>query len=204
MKTWIALIRGIGPTTHRVMTMQQLRDACVGAGFDEVRTILATGNLLFATKVGLPAIRKRVAAIISDHGLTNPVFYRRPAELKAIVAKDPMPDAASERPNHLLVMFLDKEPAPQSIDALSAYDGPEQILVSDREVYIDYVDGVGTSKLTPTAAGAAARTVRNCAELEHGGQARCSCWSGCEGLADSLWPSMLLPCSTRSTSSTVT
>lgn len=60
-----------------------------------------------------------------------------------------MPHAATARPNHLLVLFLDRAPDPDHTRALLAHGGPEPVEVHGREVFIDYLDGVARSKLTP-------------------------------------------------------
>ena len=87
--------------------------------------------------------------IIADFGLDHRVFLRRPEALQAALTLNPMPDAARARPNHLLVLFLDKAPTPPQIAALLEHGGPEAVQVHGPEVYIDDRDGIGTSKLTP-------------------------------------------------------
>lgn len=147
--SWIALIRGIGPATHKKMSMQQLRDACSAAGLEDVRTILATGNLLFSSSKPSRELKEQLAAVIAAHDLRNEVFLRKPDELEAVLRKRPFPDAASARPNHLLVLFLERRTGPKEIAALRGRAGPERIEANGREVFIDYAEGVGGSKLTP-------------------------------------------------------
>lgn len=147
-RTWIALIRAIGAATHKKMSMQQLREACADAGLTDVRTVLATGNLLFSSTDTAVMLKHRLTDVIRAHGLDNEVFLRQPPELEAVLRNNPFPDAAADRPNHLLVLFLEAEPGADELAALQAYDGPERIVSSGREVFLDYVDGVGRSKLT--------------------------------------------------------
>jgi uncharacterized protein (DUF1697 family) len=45
-------------------------------------------------------------------------------------------------------MFLTESPAQAGIEALNEYEGVEEIHVNGREVYLDYREGMGTSKLT--------------------------------------------------------
>jgi uncharacterized protein (DUF1697 family) len=47
-----------------------------------------------------------------------------------------------------MVNFLDGLPQAGAADALAAYDGPERLHLSGDHLYIDYVEGVGRSKLT--------------------------------------------------------
>ena len=58
--------------------------------------------------------------IIADFGLDHRVFLRRPEALQAALTLNPMPDAATAWPNHLLVLFLDKPPAPRAPDRYPA------------------------------------------------------------------------------------
>lgn len=148
-KTWIALIRAIGPATHKKMSMQHLRDGCSGAGLEDVRTLLATGNVLFSSGEKPTEIGKRLAGVIAAHGLGNEVFLRRPNELEAAVAANPFPEAAGTRPNHLLVLFLERKPAAAALADLGGYAGPERFAAGSKHLYIDYAEGVARSKLTP-------------------------------------------------------
>lgn len=149
MSTWIGLIRAIGPSTHKKMSMRQLRDGCVQAGFENVRTLLATGNVVFSSNTSIGHLGERLTDVLASHGLGNKVFLRRPGDLEDVVARNPFADAAAARPNHLLILFLELEPSPDHVATLAARPGPERIAVAGREVFIDYVEGVGRSKLTP-------------------------------------------------------
>ena len=144
---WIVLLRAIGPTTHKVMPMAQLRAGCRDAGFVDVRTVLATGILLISSAKGEGGVRDAVRSVVRAHGLDNEVFVR----MQAVIASNPLPSAACHRPRHLLVLFLNDAPNDDCIEALKAYEGPERAIVHGRGVFIDYKEGVGRSKLTATA-----------------------------------------------------
>jgi len=146
---WIALIRGIGPSTYKKMSMQQLRDGCIDRSLKNVRTYIASGNLLFDSAYSKTQINTLLVEVLAGHDLKNDVFLRRPRDLKAVVSSNPFPAAATSRPNHLLVVFMNKPMSLATEKLFSEYAGPEQLHAHGREVYIDYVDGVGKSKLTP-------------------------------------------------------
>ncbi|WP_102223365.1 DUF1697 domain-containing protein [Acidimangrovimonas sediminis] len=147
-RTWVALLRGIGGATHARMSMADLRHAATAAGFEEVRTVLATGNLVFASARPEAAIRSALEAVVADHGLTNAVILRDGAALGAIAGANPFAEAARLRPAHVLVHFLAELPAAGHEARLAGYAGPEAVVPSGREVFIDYVEGIGRSKLT--------------------------------------------------------
>ena len=128
--------------------MQQLRTGCEALGFSDVRTLLATGNVLFRSDRDEAAISDALRRVIAAHGLSNAVFLRRPTDLDATLAADPFPDAARARPDHLLVFFMVAPADASQVAAARARPGPERVTVVGREAFIDYAEGVGRSKLT--------------------------------------------------------
>jgi uncharacterized protein (DUF1697 family) len=73
-------------------------------------------------------------------------LVRSHVELAAIAKANPFPDAAKARPNHLLVHFH-RESFPGALLDRFAHDGPERLAAHGRELYVDYPDDVGHSKL---------------------------------------------------------
>lgn len=145
---WVALLRGIGPATHRVMPMSELRRALQDAGLGEVRTVLATGNLIFTCSANEQVVRGLVSKTIRSFGLENEVFLRQPDDLRRIAASNPFADATVARPGKVLVLFFEKS---LRVDAASLFHklrGPERIELADREVLIDYIGDIAGSKLT--------------------------------------------------------
>lgn len=148
-ESWIALIRAIGGGTHAKMSMAALREACQATGLQDVRSILATGNVVLRSALPEPDLHQMLNRVIAAHGLTNAVFLRRPADLKQVISANPFPAAATARPDHLLVLFL-SHPPKATMDGLPAgYDGPERLQLIGREAFIDYPETIGQSKLTP-------------------------------------------------------
>lgn len=146
---WIALLRGIGPNTHKVMKLKDLVSSCEREGFAGVTSVLATGNLVFCSKEPEKRIGETLDKLVRSFGLTNQVFLRRPENLAAVTRGNPFADAAAERPNHLLVLFLNKPVDPAAAESIVGYSGPERSKIVGREIYIDYREGVGRSQLTP-------------------------------------------------------
>lgn len=147
-RIWLALIRGVMPATHRVMSMADLRAACAAAGLASPRTHIASGNLLFRSELGEAELRKVLAAILGSFGLDNAVFLRRAEELDATIAALPFPGAARERPGKLLVSFMDGAPDPAALKGLVPDGCPERVALAGRALYVDHPEGVARSKLT--------------------------------------------------------
>ena len=131
------------------MPLKELCSGCEKAGLGNVSSVLATGNLVFSSTKPESDIRQTLDNLVGSYGLTNTVFLRRPEHWTAVIRDNPLAAAAVERPNHLLVLFLN-EPVDAGLAAdLGNYDGPEHLGFAGREVYIDYCEGVGRSRLTP-------------------------------------------------------
>jgi len=118
--------------------MSELRELCTGLGYEDVRTLLNSGNVMFRAKKATPKELEEALGGVR-------VILRTEAELRKVIANNPF--ETIREPGHLLVVFLDKKASPDTLRA--RYKGPEIIRGGDaRELYIDYVNGVGRSKLT--------------------------------------------------------
>src|SRR4029453_8567157 len=49
MTAWVALLRGINVGGNRKVPMARLRELCADAGLSDVRTYIASGNLVFSS-----------------------------------------------------------------------------------------------------------------------------------------------------------
>lgn len=147
MKRWAALLRGVN-LGGRKLPSADLRKIVEDLGFDDAKTLLASGNIVFAATGDAAAIERKLEKALDDYGLKTDILLRDKAELAAIIAGNPFPDAAKAHPNHLLVHFH-RDPVPDGLIAKLAdiYDGPERLEAVGRELYIDYPDDVGHSKL---------------------------------------------------------
>lgn len=144
MPTHIALLRAVNVGGTGKLPMEELRALCVKAGFTDVRTYIASGNLLFSSPLGEKQAKAKLEALLEKKlGKPCAVMMRSKDELKSVVQGNPFPEAA---PNQLLIVFLDEQPAK---DALAAVVVPakERLELRGRELYIHFPDGMGNSKL---------------------------------------------------------
>jgi uncharacterized protein (DUF1697 family) len=150
---YVALLRAVNVGGRKV-TMKELREAAEKAGFENCRTLIASGNLVLDAKKATDArIEADLEAIIEKtFGLFSEVMVRNPSEWAAILKANPFPKKAKDDPAHLVVMICKDKPDAKAIDAwLKAfrekYDKGEHLKVVGREIYIDYGDSIGQSKL---------------------------------------------------------
>ena len=148
MMRWAALLKGIN--AGRKLAMADLRAFLADQGMGDVKTLLASGNAVFdaAERDAAKLETKLAAAAKKALSLDTDWFLRSHADLTAIAAANPFPDAAEAHPNHLQIFFHRGPVDPALIDAVAAiYDGPERIHAIGRELYVDYPDDIGHSKL---------------------------------------------------------
>ena len=109
MKRYVALLRGVFTATAR---MADLRRAFERAGFDDVATVLASGNVLFTTKAApIAALARRVEAATKKHlGTAFPAFVRPVDGLRRLVEEDPFARFRLARGSKRIVSFLHAKP----------------------------------------------------------------------------------------------
>lgn len=145
------LIRGINVGGRNLLRMAALRELLEAEGLGSVQTLLQSGNAAFlAPARGRSALAPRLErAIRETAGLDVRVVLRAPDELRRVVVSNPFPEAAGQRPARLLVSFLDGDPDRRAFASLaSSWAGPERLHLGSRELFVDYPEGFGTSKLT--------------------------------------------------------
>lgn len=145
MSPHIALLRAVNVGGRKVLK-DDLLGLAKDLGFDDAKTLLASGNLVLWGKAGSDAdIEKRLEDGLEKRmGLRTDFMVRSPAELKAIIAGNPFPDLVEVRPSHLVVNFL-KHPIPAGdIEVLrAAITGRERVEGGCKELYVDFIDGIG-------------------------------------------------------------
>lgn len=153
---WAAMLRGIN-LGKRQLKSAELKAVVESLGFTDVKTLLASGNVVFTAddKDAAALERKLHHALFEATGLKSEIFVRSPEEMDAIVAADPFPEATSARPSFVVVVFHRASVDQAAVARLAqSYDGPERMHPIGRELHIDFPDGQGRSNLSPAMAKA--------------------------------------------------
>ncbi len=110
MPRFAALLRGIAPS-GRNMTNDKLRAVFEGLGFEDVGSVLASGNLVFRSDLAdAPALEKRIEdALARDLGISSPTLVRTYSELRGLVDSDPFPGVTHSSNTYLTATFI-KDP----------------------------------------------------------------------------------------------
>jgi uncharacterized protein (DUF1697 family) len=151
MTVYVGLLRAVNVAGSSPLSMAALSALMSRQGFENVHTILQSGNVVFhsdsAHVVGLERIIQRA---LSDRlGLSTDVFLRTASDWRSIVKRNPFPREAQADPAHLVVTILKGSPTAQEWRSLmEAIHGRERVRAGGRHAYIVYPDGIGRSKLT--------------------------------------------------------
>lgn len=146
---YAALLRGINVGGNKSVPMADLRAMLTALGYDDVTTILQSGNAIFTAVDRDPA---DIEAAIEDTirrelGFDVAVLLRAGAELQRVVEANPFPDAASD-PKSLHVAFLSALPSESARNAVDRDAiAPDRISFGEKELYIWYANGSGRSKV---------------------------------------------------------
>ena len=151
MTTQIALLRAVNVGGTGKIAMADLREFMVALGFGEVRTLIQTGNIVFEidTRSGAELETFLEEEALKRLSLDTTFIIRTPDEWEAAIKANPFADKARDDPRRLLVMALKDEPSAGNVAGLKEfYTGPEPFEAVGRQLYIDYLEGSGNSKLT--------------------------------------------------------
>ena len=163
MAAFVALLRAVNVGGTGKLPMSDLTEMCEALGFGKVRTYIASGNVVFTSRKSEAAVKTALEARLKVFaGKPVGVLVRSAAEVQAVLANNPFPEAPG---NRTVAVFLDDPPP---ADTLAAARGrkDEQIGLGRREIYIHYGAGMAKSKLVvPAAKAGTARNMNTVAAL---------------------------------------
>lgn len=144
MATYVALLRAVNVGGASTLPMKDLAALCEGLGFENVRTFIQSGNVIFQTDEAREDVVRALEESLAER-MAKPVdvILRTAEELRMALGANPY---TAEDPSRVLVMFL-KRPVPDDLLERVAIAGPEEVRITEQEIYIHYPDGMGRSKL---------------------------------------------------------
>jgi uncharacterized protein (DUF1697 family) len=153
MTVYVSMLRAVNVGGTSRIKMDALRAVYASMGLKDVRTLLASGNVVFRSglsdRSGL--VTRIMQEIERQLELRVHVVLRTRAELARIVERAPLLSARADA-NKLHVMFLASVPAAAAQAALLKWHKaaalPEMLELRGPEIYLYYPNGVGRSKLT--------------------------------------------------------
>lgn len=149
MPRYVALLGSINVGGNR-LKMADLKAALEAEGFEDVATVVASGNVLFEhPRAGDGALAREIEAIVKDRfGIASFAAVRSRDEIAKAISGNPFASDGDAKYVHTL--FLEEPLGSPAVEAFAkAFDGPERIAADDRELFIDYAAGVARSQIDP-------------------------------------------------------
>jgi uncharacterized protein (DUF1697 family) len=165
--TYVAFLRGVNLGPNNKIPMPALRTMAEDLGYTDVATFINSGNLIVSSPKKAATVEQEISKAIKDtFGRSIDVTVRTPAQLKKVLAENPYPDG---NPSQVTVAFLTKAPAKDAKDRVAAVaKNHEQFAFAGQEVYVNYSQGIGKSKLAEKFSDiiGVSSTVRNIRTVE--------------------------------------
>jgi uncharacterized protein (DUF1697 family) len=147
--TYIALLRGIGPGNPN-MRNDKLRSAFEALGYENVRSVISSGNIIFETfEADSTKLEADIeAGLLSQLGIHSPAIVRTKEAMQKFLARRPFGDRMHGNDSYLMVTFL-KDKAALFDASLLASDKGVEVIDFDKDIQaICYIIDIHSSKVT--------------------------------------------------------
>jgi uncharacterized protein (DUF1697 family) len=170
MNVHVVLLRAVNVGGTGKLPMADLRTLCEDCGLAKVQTYIASGNVVCESRASAAAVKSTLEAALARYaGKPVGVIVRDAADMARVLADNPFPHAAT---NRVVAIFLDAAPPADTI-ARATHLAGETIVLGRREIYVNYGDGMASSKLViPAAKAGTARNLNTVAKLAQMAAAR--------------------------------
>jgi len=149
MTQCIGLLRGINVGRAKRVPMAELRKLVETLGYSGVRTLLNSGNVVF--EAGRPSVSKIAAsieaAIQARFQFPVPVVVVTSAELKTIIAENPLLHSARDPSKQLVAFAANSSPLLEAKALLAQSWSPDELAVGSKAAYLWCANGIIESKL---------------------------------------------------------
>ena len=145
---YAAFLRGINVGGRTSIKMEALRACFAALGFENVKTYIQSGNVVFETrKTDDEKLAARIEAAVEKAFFKTPVMVRSFDEIKEIVANNPFAGEEFEDRLFHVVFLAAKLPEEKQEMLLANNRETEKFAIRSREVYCLLKDGVADSLL---------------------------------------------------------
>jgi len=148
----VALLRSVNVAGKR-MKMDWLRALAVSVGCENVRTIVATGNIVMSAPPDLRATGRAIEEALAAHFGRIDVVMRTHEEMRSAVRRNPWAaavDAGDLEGRAVHTMFLAQAPTQAVVDALPQHETDDEIVVSQAEAYLKLAGSATDTRYTGT------------------------------------------------------
>jgi uncharacterized protein (DUF1697 family) len=139
---YVAFLRGINVGGHHKVPMAELRKELEGLNFENVLTMLNTGNILFDTNTG---DGEQLERLISKHlektfGFPIPAILRTSKAISELIDLDPFKNITVTKEHRLYISFLRKDVNANFKIPWTSEDGSYQIISKLGNTIISVLD----------------------------------------------------------------
>ena len=130
MARYIALLRAVNVGGCGKLRMKELGQTLELAGYLNVQTVLASGNVVLdTTKTPTAKLASRLENLLTEqHGLSTDIMVRTPEKWTAMINANPMPEAAESTPSAFGVMVMKGKLKTGAVATfIESWKGTEQI-----------------------------------------------------------------------------
>lgn len=163
MTAYVALVRAVNVTGTGMLPKEKLKAMGEACGFENCRTFINSGNLLFTSDLDEAEVRERMERQVAAHfGKPVAVYVRSAKGMAEAAAHNPFPD---DKPSYVMAFFIHEKPVQAMLDEARDVQG-ERMALGPRLIYVSYGDGIGKSKLKlPAIKQGTARNMNSVAKM---------------------------------------
>lgn len=153
MARLVAFLGSINVGGNRIK-MADLVGTLTDAGFREVSTVTASGNVIFTDDRDPAMLEIQLESLVERaFGFKSCAMVRREDEIRYAIDENPFHGTGAGHGLDKMVhsIFLSQQPAKSAVDALieeHRIKGSERLALGDRVLFLDYIHGVGVSSLS--------------------------------------------------------
>ncbi len=148
MNAYIAFLRGINVSGQKKIKMADLKMLFEALGFEEVRTYIQSGNVVFKSDLGDPAVLQNTIEreLNKAYSVFIPTLILKRKDLLDIYEKNPFSGNAEDM-KKICFVLLQEEPEEDRAASLAKERFPNENFIITREcVYLQCLNGFGRAK----------------------------------------------------------
>ncbi len=161
MSNFVALLRGINVGKAKRLPMAALRELLAGLGYEEVQTLLNSGNAVFQARSGSESSHAMTIAkaIRAQFELEVPVIVKTAKNVALAIQENPYATEATDH-SRLMVAFAPDETTLTGLSSIQALVlPPESFAVGAHAAYLHCASGILESKAASALLGKVGKSV---------------------------------------------
>ncbi len=160
---YVALLRAVNVGGTGKLPMTTLAQMCKTAGFEKVKTYIASGNVVFQSDRPEDQVRSALEDQLHAYaGKSVGVIVRTASEIADALARNPFADAPG---NRVMALFVNGALPADPLDGVTGINN-EVVRLGERELFVFYPDGMANTRLRiPSGKHGTARNMNTVAKL---------------------------------------